>query len=54
MVFLFLVYCLLFDDSTTKTQRRADDKLATIRNIYDKSVAACEANCTPETGCKVD
>ena len=24
--FLFLVYCLRFDDSTTTAQRRADDK----------------------------
>jgi len=38
--FLFLVYCLRFDDSTTRTQRRADDKLAPIRNIYDKFVIA--------------
>jgi len=52
--FLFLVYCLCFDDSTTSTQQRADDKLAPIRNIYDKFVAACEANCTPGTGCTVD
>ena len=51
--FLFLVYCLRFDDSTTRAQRRADDKLATIRNIYDKFLVACEANCTPGTGCKL-
>ena len=52
--FLFLVHCLRFDDSTTRAQRRADDKLAQIRNIYDKFVAACEANYTPGTGCTVD
>jgi hypothetical protein len=51
---LFLVYCLRFDDSTTRAQRRADDKLAPIRNIYDKFVVACEANYTPGTGCTVD
>jgi hypothetical protein len=28
--------------------------LTPIRNIYDKFVAACEANCTPGTGCTVD
>jgi len=49
--FLFLVYCLRFDDSTTRAKRRADDKLAPIRNIYDKSVVAYEANYTPGTGC---
>jgi len=31
--FLFLLYCLGFDDSTTRARRRADDKLAPIRNI---------------------
>ena len=52
--FLFLVYCLRFDDSTTRAQRRADDKLAPVRNIHDKFVVACEANYTPGTGCTVD
>jgi len=52
--FLFLVYCLRFDDSTTRAQRRADDKFAPICNIYDKFVVACEANYTPGTGCTVD
>jgi hypothetical protein len=28
--------------------------LAPIRNIYDKFVAACEANYTPGTGCTID
>ena len=52
--FLFLVYCLRFDDSTTRAQRRADDKLALVRNIYDKFIVPCEANYTPRTGCTVD
>ena len=52
--FLFLVYCLRFHDSTTRAKRRPDDKLAPIRNIYDKFVVACEANYTPGTGCTVD
>ena len=52
--FLFLVYCLRFDDSTTRAQRRANDKLAPLRNIYNKCVAACEANYIPGTGCTVD
>jgi hypothetical protein len=42
--FLFLVYCLRFEGSATRAQRRTDDKMAPIRNIYDKFVAACEAN----------
>ena len=45
--FLFLVQCLRFDNSTTRAQRRVDDKLANIRNIYDKFVVAFEANYTP-------
>ena len=51
---MFLVYCSRFDDSTTRAQRRADDKLAPIRNIYDKFVVAFKANYTPGTGCIVD
>jgi hypothetical protein len=50
----FLVYCLRFDNSTTRAQRRANDKLAPIRNMYYKFIAACEANYTPGTGCTVD
>jgi len=52
--FLFLLYCLRFDDSTTRAQRKADDKLAPILNIYEKFVVACESNYTPGTGCTVD
>jgi len=52
--FLFLVYCLRFDDSTTRARRIANDKLAPIHNIHDKFVAACEANYTPGIGCTVD
>jgi hypothetical protein len=52
--FLFLVYCLRFDDSTTRAQRRANEKLAHNRNKYDKFVPACEANYTPGTGSTVD
>ena len=48
------MYCLRFDDSTTRAQRRADDKLAPILTIHDKFVVACEANYTPGTGCTVD
>ena len=48
------MYCFRFDDSTTRAQRIAEDKLAPILNIYDKFDVACEANYTPETGCTVD
>jgi hypothetical protein len=52
--FLLLMYCLRFDDSTTRSQRRADDKLAPIRNIHDKFIAVSEANCTPGICCTID
>ncbi|XP_059174346.1 piggyBac transposable element-derived protein 4-like [Physella acuta] len=53
-LFLLLVYCLRFDNSTTRAQRRANDKLACVRDIFGKFVKACEANYTPGTGCTVD
>jgi len=49
--FLFLVYCLRFDDSTKRAQRRANENLSLIPNIYDNFVFACEANYNPGTGC---
>jgi hypothetical protein len=52
--FVFLVYCIRFDDSTMRAQRRTDEKLALIRNIYDEFVVAFEANYTPRIGCTVD
>ena len=52
--FLFLAYRLRFDDSTIRDQRRASDKLAPIRSIYEKLVAACAQNYTPGVGCTVD
>jgi len=52
--FLLLVYCLGFDDSTMRDQRRAVDKLAPIRNIYDKFIVACEANYPLGTGRIID
>ena len=52
--FLFLLYCLRFDNSTTRDQRRGIDKLAPIRSVYDIFVTACEDNYTPGIGCTVD
>ena len=52
--FLFFAYCLRFDDSTTRDQRRASDKLEPIRSIYEKFVAACAENCIPGVGCTVN
>ena len=52
--FLFLLYCLRFDNSTTRDQRRDIDKLAPIRSVYERFVTACEDNYTPGIGCTVD
>ena len=52
--FLFLAYCLRFDNSTTRDQRRASDRLSPIRSIYEKFVAACAENYAPGVGCTVD
>ena len=52
--FLFLLFCLCFDNSTTRDQRRDIDKLAPIYSVYERFVTACEDNYTPGIGCTVD
>ena len=52
--FLFLLYCLRFDNSTTREQRKNIDKLAPIRSVYERFDTACEDNDTPGIGCTVD
>ena len=52
--FLFLLYCLRFDNSTTRDLRRDIDKLAPICSVYETFVTACEDNYTPGFGCTVD
>ena len=52
--FLFLAYCLGFNDFATREQSRANDKLAPVRSIYETFVAACAQNFTPGVGCTVD
>ena len=42
--FLFLLYCLHFDDSSTRGQRREADKFTPICKNYNQFVLACEAN----------
>ena len=39
---LFLLYCLGFDDSTARDQRRDIDKPALLRTFYERFVTACE------------
>ena len=52
--FLFLLYCLRFDNSTTRDQRRDIDKLEPICSVYKRFVTACEYNYTPGIDCTVD
>ena len=52
--FLFLLYCLRFDNSTTKDQRKDIDKLAPIRGVYERFVTSCKDNYTPGIDCTVD
>ena len=51
--FLFLLYCLCFNNSTTRDQRLETDKLAPISKIYNQFILACEANYSPGDGCTV-
>ena len=53
-LFLLRVYCLRFDNSTTRDQRRDNDKLAPIRSVYERFVTACEDNYTQGINCTVD
>lgn len=40
--FRFLIRCLRFDSKATRATRRETDKLAPIRNIFDRFVANCQ------------
>lgn len=42
--FLFLLSCLCFDDLSTREQRKLDDPLALISEIFHAFIANCQAN----------
>lgn len=52
--FTFISYCLRFDDSQSREERKKNDKLAPIRQIFDMFVTACHSNYTPGPDCTVD
>ncbi|XP_064094353.1 piggyBac transposable element-derived protein 4-like [Macrobrachium nipponense] len=52
--FNFLLYCLRFDDMGTREQRRATDKFAPVREMWDMFMANCEDNYTPHENLTVD
>lgn len=42
--FKFLIKVIRFDDATTRLQRKAQDKVAPIRDLFDTLVEKCKAN----------
>jgi hypothetical protein len=45
--FLFLLRCLRFDSLSTRTERRATDRMPHIRKIFDLFVRQCKVNYSP-------
>lgn len=45
--FEFLLNCLRFDDKTTRAERKAGDKFAPIREIWNLFITNCKSNYTP-------
>lgn len=52
--FNFLLFCLRFDDVTTREERRTTDKFAPIRDVWDTFMTHCEENYTPHENLTVD
>ncbi|XP_071564529.1 piggyBac transposable element-derived protein 4-like [Temnothorax nylanderi] len=52
--FMFLLLSVRFDDKNTRAKRKADDRLANIREIWDMFVANCMANYEPHAHCIID
>ncbi|XP_071056485.1 piggyBac transposable element-derived protein 4-like [Onthophagus taurus] len=52
--FKFLLYCLRFDSKTTREERRASDKFAAFREVWDLFISNCKENYTPSEYVTVD
>ena len=52
--FTFIAYCLRFDDKLSREERKKNDKLAPIREIFDMFIHACHSNYIPGFDCTVD
>lgn len=52
--FDFLLTCLRFDDKTTRPERKALDKFAAIRDIWDIFIQGCQDNYTPSEYLTID
>lgn len=52
--FKFILSCMRFDDKNTREERKAIDRLAHIREIWDKFITNCTANYEPHSNCTID
>jgi len=52
--FKFILLCIRFDDKNTRQERIATDRLAHIREIWDKFITNCMANYEPHSHCTID
>nr|XP_022904781.1 piggyBac transposable element-derived protein 4-like [Onthophagus taurus] len=52
--FLFILTCLRFDCAATREARKANDKLAAIRELWDIFVANCQKYYTPSQNVTID
>lgn len=52
--FKFLNRMLRFDDKSTREWRRATDKLAPVREIWDQFIKNCTDSFEPSTDCTID
>ena len=51
--YIFLLYCPRFDDYSTRNKRKLCNKLASIKERFDKFVIACVENFSPAPNCTV-
>ncbi|UYV75497.1 ACAD8 [Cordylochernes scorpioides] len=52
--FVFLLNVLRFDNRESREERRKDDKLAPIRELWELFIAKCSSLYTPGTNCTID
>ncbi|KAI4471642.1 piggybac transposable element-derived protein 4 [Holotrichia oblita] len=52
--FLFMLTCLRFDCAATREARRANDKVAAIREVWDIFIANCQKYYTPSQNVTID
>ena len=52
--FVFLLYCLKFDNHFSRNDCKFQDKLSPIRKLYEEFVKSCKSNFSPISNCTVD